>query len=100
MPHRSDQKNQIDDYNSVIVQQERAYVNQLIGVFGRLYPGDVEILQAPNGNKRSFFSKTKRLLYASGIGGGFQPGIPEAAKCGASSPTTPLACQGLITSGK
>jgi hypothetical protein len=35
------QQNQIDDYNSVIVQQERAYVNQLIGVFGRPYSGDV-----------------------------------------------------------
>jgi hypothetical protein len=35
------QQNQIDDYNSVIVQQERAYVNQLTGVFGRPYSGDV-----------------------------------------------------------
>jgi hypothetical protein len=49
-------------------------------------PNDVEILQAPNGNMRLFFSKTKRLIYATGSGGGFQPGIPEAAKSAASPP--------------
>ncbi|GAA5122092.1 DUF642 domain-containing protein [Luteolibacter yonseiensis] len=35
------QQNQIDDYNTAIVQQERAYVNQLIDIFGRPYSGDV-----------------------------------------------------------
>ncbi|MDB6076274.1 MAG: hypothetical protein JWO82_21, partial [Akkermansiaceae bacterium] len=35
------QENQIDDYNTVIVQQERAYVNQLIDVFGQPYSGDI-----------------------------------------------------------
>ena len=35
------QQNQIDDYNTVIVQQERAYVSQLIDIFGRPYSGDV-----------------------------------------------------------
>ncbi len=50
-------------------------------------PGDVEIPQAPNGNMRLFFSKTKRLLHATGSGGGFQRGAPEAAKSAASSPT-------------
>lgn len=48
--------------------------------------GDVEILQAPNGNMRLFFSKTKRLVHATGSGGGFQPGIPEAARVAASPP--------------
>lgn len=35
------QQNQVDDYNTVIVQQERAYVNQLVDLFGRPYSGDV-----------------------------------------------------------
>lgn len=35
------QENQIDDYNTVIVQQERAYVNQLIDLFGQPYSGDI-----------------------------------------------------------
>jgi hypothetical protein len=43
-------------------------------------PGDVEILQGPNGNMRLFFSKTKRLLHATGSGGGFHPGATESAK--------------------
>lgn len=36
-----DQANQIDDYVTVLSQQERAYVNQLIDVFGRPYSGEV-----------------------------------------------------------
>ena len=36
-----EQVNQIDDYNAAIVQQERAYVNELIDVYGRPYDGDV-----------------------------------------------------------
>jgi hypothetical protein len=35
------QENQMDDYNSLIVDQERTYRNQLIEIFGRPYEGDV-----------------------------------------------------------
>lgn len=36
-----DQGNQIDDYATVLSQQERAYVNQLVDIFGRPYAGEV-----------------------------------------------------------
>ena len=36
-----DQENQLDDENTTIVLQEKAYVNQLIDIFGRPYSGDV-----------------------------------------------------------
>ena len=36
-----DQTNQVDDYTSEISAQERAYVNQLIDIYGRPYSGDV-----------------------------------------------------------
>ncbi len=36
-----DQQNQIDDYSTVIAQQETAYVNQLIDIYGKPYSGDV-----------------------------------------------------------
>lgn len=35
------QENQIDDYATTIAQQEAAYVNQLIDLYGRPYSGDV-----------------------------------------------------------
>jgi hypothetical protein len=35
------QENQADDYNSVIVDQERTFRNQLIEIYGRPYEGDV-----------------------------------------------------------
>ncbi len=35
------QENQIDDYNSLIVDQERTFRNQLIEIYGRPYEGDV-----------------------------------------------------------
>ena len=35
------QENQLDDENTTIVLQEKAYVNQLIDIFGRPYSGDV-----------------------------------------------------------
>lgn len=35
------QQNQLDDYNTTIVQQEAAYVNQLIDIYGRPYSGDI-----------------------------------------------------------
>lgn len=35
------QQNQIDDYNTVIAQQEVAYVNQLIDIYGRPYSGEM-----------------------------------------------------------
>lgn len=35
------QQNQMDDYNTVIVQQETAYVNQLIDIYGRPYSGEM-----------------------------------------------------------
>ena len=35
------QENQVDDYNTAIVDQERAYRNELIEIFGRPYEGDV-----------------------------------------------------------
>lgn len=41
---------------------------------------DVDVLQAPRGNMRLVFSKTKNLLYASDAGGGFQAGAPEKIK--------------------
>jgi hypothetical protein len=40
---------------------------------------DVEILQAPHGQMRLIFSKTKPLLLATDSGGGFHPGAPEQA---------------------
>lgn len=41
---------------------------------------EVDVLQAPQGNLRLFFSKTKRLLHATSNGTGFRPGAPEPAK--------------------
>lgn len=35
------QQNQIDDYDTTIAQQERAYVNALIDIYGRPYSGDI-----------------------------------------------------------
>ena len=35
------QGNQIDDYAATIAQQEAAYINQLIDIYGRPYSGDV-----------------------------------------------------------
>jgi len=35
------QQNQIDDYNTVIVQQERSYVNQLIDIYGAPYSDEI-----------------------------------------------------------
>ncbi|MES2705815.1 MAG: hypothetical protein V4726_04355 [Verrucomicrobiota bacterium] len=35
------QENQVDDYNTAIVAQERAYRNELIEIFGRPYAGSV-----------------------------------------------------------
>ncbi len=35
------QENQVDDYNSLIVDQERTFRNQLIEIYGRPYEGDV-----------------------------------------------------------
>ncbi|MFN0127081.1 MAG: hypothetical protein ACKV19_10410, partial [Verrucomicrobiales bacterium] len=35
------QENQVDDYNSAIVDQERTFRNQLIEIYGRPYEGDV-----------------------------------------------------------
>ena len=35
------QQNQIDDYATTIAQQESAYVNQLIDIYGRPYSGDI-----------------------------------------------------------
>jgi hypothetical protein len=35
------QENQLDDYNSLIVDQERTFRNQLIEIYGRPYEGDV-----------------------------------------------------------
>lgn len=35
------QENQVDDYNTAIVTQERAYRNELIEIFGRPYEGSV-----------------------------------------------------------
>ncbi|MFT4640024.1 MAG: hypothetical protein ACI8T1_003349 [Verrucomicrobiales bacterium] len=40
---------------------------------------DVDILQAPRGNMRLFFSKAKDLLYATDTGGVFRPGVSEPA---------------------
>jgi hypothetical protein len=36
-----DQQNQIDDYTSVIAEQEGSYVNELIDIFGRPYSGAI-----------------------------------------------------------
>ena len=36
-----DQTNQVDDYTSDIANQERAYLNELIDIYGRPYSGDV-----------------------------------------------------------
>jgi hypothetical protein len=58
---------------------------------------------------RLFFSKTKRLLHATGSGGGFHPGATESAKPAEPPPAATgrhgppaahLASQGLIASGK
>jgi hypothetical protein len=35
------QQNSIDDYNATIVEQEAAYLNELIDIYGRPYSGDV-----------------------------------------------------------
>jgi hypothetical protein len=35
------QENQVDDYNTAIVDQERAYRNELIEIFGRPYSGEI-----------------------------------------------------------
>jgi hypothetical protein len=35
------QQNQIDDYSTVITQQESAYVNELVDIFGRPYSGEI-----------------------------------------------------------
>ena len=35
------QENQVDDYNAAIVSQERAYVKQLLDIFGTPYTGDI-----------------------------------------------------------
>jgi hypothetical protein len=35
------QENQLDDYNSLIVDQERTFRNQLVEIYGRPYEGDV-----------------------------------------------------------
>lgn len=35
------QQNQVDDYNTVIEQQEVAYVNELIDIYGRPYSGEI-----------------------------------------------------------
>ena len=43
-------------------------------------PGDVDILLAPHGNLRLFFSKTKRRLYATDAGAGFLSATPESTK--------------------
>jgi hypothetical protein len=42
-------------------------------------PEDVETLAGPQGKMQLFFSKSKPRLYATDGGGGFQPGVPEAA---------------------
>ena len=36
-----DQTNQVDDYSAGIAQQEAAYVNQLIDIYGRPYSGEI-----------------------------------------------------------
>ncbi len=36
-----DQQHQIDDYTSVIAEQEGSYVNELIDIFGRPYSGEI-----------------------------------------------------------
>ena len=43
-------------------------------------PGEVDILLAPHGNLRLFFSKAQRLLYATDAGVGFLAGTPEPAR--------------------
>jgi hypothetical protein len=40
-------------------------------------PADTEALQAPGGQMRLFFSKSKRVLFATDSGGGFRQGAPE-----------------------
>lgn len=40
---------------------------------------DVEVMQAPHGNMRLIFSKTKRLLHATDAGGGFARGVEAPA---------------------
>ena len=37
------QENQVDDYNSAIVDQERAFTYSLIDLFGTPYPGDIGV---------------------------------------------------------
>jgi hypothetical protein len=43
-------------------------------------PPPADVFRAPNGNLRLAFSKTKPLLYAMDMGGGFASGAPEPMK--------------------
>lgn len=57
---------------------------------------DVDVLQAPHGNMRLLFSKSKRLLLATDSGGGFHPGVPEPVKPAAGSPSPGQATTGRL----
>lgn len=54
----------------------------------RFSPEDVEALATPQGKMQLFFSKSKSRLYATDGGGGFQSGLPEAARIGPSEKST------------
>ena len=52
-------------------------------------PAAVDFMKSPNDNLCLFFSKTKRLLHATGSGGGFHPGAraPDKPEVAAPAPT-------------
>ena len=52
-------------------------------------PGSVEIMTSPNNHTMSLlFSKTKRLLHATGAGGGFHAGVAEPDSPQTEAPST------------